>query len=561
MSHSQSPSLNILLISPLPELPLCLQGVESITFLKSDSVDSARLELLKKDYHGLLLLAPYSEWETLDAIAQLHQLVTDMPVLVCADIDDDFIVELLRAGVQDVLHPQDSTERLQQAMHSAIARKYYEASLRHQSQYDALTGLANRALFRDRFQHALNRGMRNSRTTALLLINIDRFKLINESLGQDAGDKLIQDVARRLKGLVRKSDTLARLGGDEFAVVLEDVQQDHVISMIASKTMDALAAPYHLKDEEIFITLSMGIDYTRETDDGIEKLFRQADIALHRAKLSGRQGIEYYTPDMNISNKLRMTLESGLHYALQRSEFSLQYQPQIDINTGDFAGAEALLRWHHPTAGLISPNVFIPLLEETGLIIDVGLWVLRMACMQRKHWVETRVLPDTATVSVNISSVQFRREDLVEQIISVLNETGLPAHLLTLEITESTLMENLQGSLAGIETLRELGVEIAIDDFGTGYSSLSYLKNLPIDYLKIDRAFVKDLASDDRDAAIANSIIVLAHNLGLRVVAEGVEDVKALKVLESYACDQYQGYLFARPVDPEQLPTLAIKSA
>jgi diguanylate cyclase (GGDEF)-like protein len=380
-----------------------------------------------------------------------------------------------------------------------------------------------------------------------MFLDLDHFKAVNDSLGHAGGDELLKGVARRIQGCVRESDTVARLGGDEFAIVLEDLSD-------AQGILRALSEPFVLDGHEILITASIGIA-VRPPSAG-EELLKDADTAMHRAKERGRNSYEFFTQEMNVQALERLTLQNMLRRGLEREEFWLCYQPQVDLATGGVVGVEALLRWHRPDLGVVSPATFVPVLEESGLIVPVGEWVLRTACRQTRTWQESGA--GRLRVAVNLSARQFGREDLVGTVARVLEETGLDPRCLEMEITESLLMEDIEGSSRTLDELKRVvgGVRVSIDDFGTGYSSLSYLKSFPIDLLKIDRSFVRDLATDPDDAAITTAIIGLAHNLRLEVIAEGVETEEQLVFLRNKRCDGVQGYYFGRPMPAEDLALL-----
>lgn len=467
-------------------------------------------------------------------------------------------VKLLELGIQDIWPVEELTDALlPRIMHHAIVRKQVEYQTRHLAHYDALTGIANRTLFQDRLDHSLLHARREGHVVGLLTIDLDRFSTINKNYGHDVGDQVLKQFSRRLAEIVRRSDTVARLSGNNFAVLLEHVANEHVITNVAEKLCDAFNDPYFIADHDIFCSISIGIELaTRAGYDG-SQLLRRSELALRQAKQDGRNGYRFFVSDLHPPDMVRASLESALHYALERGELSLQYQPQVRVSNQQFIGTEVLLRWNHETLGSISPAVFIPALEETGLINKVGEWVLASACQQHQEWIRKGALPCDAKLSVNLSPRQFRQRDLADRILQVLEVTQMKPEHLTLEITEGVLMDNLQQGIDMLGRLREIGVSIAIDDFGTGYSSLAYLKDLPIDYLKIDRVFVKDIVEDPNDAAIASSIIALAHNLGMEVIAEGVEDPSVLGILKAFGCDHYQGFFFSRPVDPEEIPIIA----
>ncbi|MEN6587571.1 MAG: EAL domain-containing protein [Sulfuricella sp.] len=433
-------------------------------------------------------------------------------------------------------------------------KKQAEAHLHHLSYYDALTELPNRHLLEDRLFQALATASANNALVAVLHLDLDRFKTINDTFGHAFGDKLLQAVAKRLAGNVRGSDTIARFSGDEFAVVLTDVGSQENAVLVARKILDTLARPFSLEGHEVFITPGIGIAFYPIDAANKDDLLRNADTAMSYAKAQGGNCYHFYNPDMNSGVSQRLSLETGLRYALERNEFLLYYQPQVDLRSGKIIGMEALLRWQHPERGLVSPVEFIPLLEETGLIVPVGEWVLRTACAQNSAWLAAG-LP-RMRMAVNLSAHQFRQSNLTDVVCLALEESGLEAELLELEVTESIMIHDLQTTLTTLNQLHVIGIQISIDDFGTGYSSLSYLKRLPISKIKIDQSFVRDICDDPDDAAIADAVISLGHSLKMQVIAEGVETVAQLEYLRAHGCDEFQGYYFSRPVPAEAFAEL-----
>lgn len=429
--------------------------------------------------------------------------------------------------------------------------------MEYQNHYDILTGLPNRNLLQDRINHAISRARRTGQLMAVLFIDLDRFKFINDSLGHSAGDLLLQTVATRLKTCVRDGDTVARLGSDEFVIVLEEVAQENGAVVVAKKILEVMNKSFIIDDWEFVLTCTIGISLFPMTGNNPETLLRNANTAMHRAKEQNRNSIQFYAAEMNARIIQRLNLENGLRRALKGGELLLYYQPQINLANGQIVGVETLLRWRHADLGMVSPSEFIPLAEETGLIVSIGTWVLRAACAQTRHWQENG-LP-IQWVAVNLSPRQFTEVDLPNLIARILEETGLPPHSLELEITESLLMKDVEQATKILCDLKAIGVKLAIDDFGTGYSSLNYLKRFPIDRLKIDQSFVRDITTDPDDATITMAIITLAHSLSLTVVAEGVEHEGQLAFLRKKHCDEIQGYYFSRPLPPEQLDQLLHK--
>ncbi|MFO1349425.1 MAG: EAL domain-containing protein [Gammaproteobacteria bacterium] len=445
-------------------------------------------------------------------------------------------------------------------------RRRAEEQIRHLAYYDSVTALPNRAHLRERLEVILTRAARESGMAALLFLDLDQFKLINDTLGHSTGDELLRQVARRLLDSVRGYDevarpgfggkhwlpgmevenTVARLGGDEFVVVIETIRRDEDAADVAQRIIDALAPSFVIDGNEIYVTTSIGISLYPSDGADQETLLRHADVAMYHAKEQGRNGYQFYAESVNARMGQRLILKTELRRALESDQLALHYQPRFDLDSGQVVAVEALLRWRHPTRGLLWPDAFISLAEETGLIVSVGEWVLRNACRQAKEWQE-RGLP-SIRVAVNLSAVQFNQRGFTQTIRRILDETGLAAHCLEIELTESTMMKNSDHGIAQLGEMKALGLYIAIDDFGTGYSSLAYLKKFPIDALKVDRSFIRDLATDSDDAAIVTTTIDLAHNLRLTVVAEGVEDAAQLAFLREHGCDEVQGFLLGRPL-------------
>ncbi|SKA00117.1 response regulator receiver modulated diguanylate cyclase/phosphodiesterase [Trichlorobacter thiogenes] len=420
-----------------------------------------------------------------------------------------------------------------------------EQEIHHLANYDSLTGLPNRNLLHDRLQQAIVQSARMKGSVGVLFLDLDRFKGVNESLGHKAGDQLLRTVAERLRVCVRESDTLARVGGDEFVVILNLVADEDGVSSAASKILAIISEPFVIEGQELYLTTSIGVAVYPTDGGDVQSLLKHADLAMYQAKDMDRNNFQFFSSDLNVKVMERMVLESSLRRALERDEFELFYQAQVDVVKRTIIGFEALLRWHHPELGMISPEKFIPLAEETGLILSIGEWVIRTACRQAKAWQDAGLPP--VRMAVNLSGKQFRTK-LDQVVASILLETGLGASWLELELTESILMRNAAENQQLLQALSGMGCSLSIDDFGTGYSSLAYLKNFPLGRLKIDRSFVRDIITSPDDRAIAKIIIDMAHTLKMEVTAEGVEDHDQLELLKSYGCREIQGFLFSKPV-------------
>ncbi len=425
-------------------------------------------------------------------------------------------------------------------------RKHAEERVQFLAYYDALTGLPNRTLLQDRLTKALASARRQKEKVALLFLDLDRFKNINDSLGHSVGDVLLQHVAERLKRSAREQDTVARLGGDEFLIVLNGVKDIPDAAVAAERFMDAMTAEFVVQGHPLSVSCSLGISVFPEHGADGEALIKNADAAMYCAKDHGRNNFRFFAEDMNAQVVERLTLENSLRLALDRKEFFPVYQPQMEVGTGRITGLEVLLRWQHPKLGLVPPDKFIRIAENSGLIVPLGEWVLRTACSQARKWQEEGLL--AVPVAVNVSAVQFRQEGFCALIRKVLHETGLAPQYLELELTESLLLSNADVTFSVLQELREMGVALAIDDFGTGYSSLSYLKRFPINKLKIDRSFIRDVATNPDDAAITTAIINMAKSLSLKVIGEGVEDEAQMTFLQVHQCDEIQGYFFSKPL-------------
>ncbi len=430
-------------------------------------------------------------------------------------------------------------------------RKTAEERLTYMAQHDVLTGLPNRMLLQDRLTQAVAHAEREQRKVAVMFLDLDLFKDINDTLGHAIGDKLLQEIADRIRSTARASDTVSRQGGDEFVIMLPDMETTDAVAAIAVKLLETIAAPLWIDGNEIAVTTSIGISVFPEDGRDGNSLIKQADAAMYQAKKIGRNAYEFFTPEMNQRALERMAVEKKLRHALERHEFYLHYQPQVDLRSGRIIGAEALLRWNNPEAGIILPGQFISLAEENGMIIPIGEWVLREACRQNRAW-RDQGLPEII-MTVNLSAVQFRQKNLGDMVMSIVRDSDLTRSGLELEITESTVMHDADAVILLLGKLKDLGVRLAVDDFGTGYSSLSHLKRFPIDKLKIDQSFVRDVMVDPDNAAITSTIISMARSLKLKVIAEGVETADQLAFLKKRECDEMQGYYFSKPMPADQI--------
>ncbi|MBW4441378.1 MAG: EAL domain-containing protein [Plectolyngbya sp. WJT66-NPBG17] len=446
-------------------------------------------------------------------------------------------------------------------MREVTERKIVEEQLRRNAFHDSLTGLPNRLLFMERLSQTVDRTKEDkSYRFALLFLDLDRFKVINDSLGHMIGDQLLIAIARRLEACLNQHDTVARLGGDEFTILLENIQQDSDATKIAERVQQALSTPFNLDGHEVFTSASIGITLSSTEFDRPEDLLRGADIAMYRAKAHGKACHEVFDTDMHTHVVALMQLENDLRRAVERQDFELYYQPIVALATGQIMGFEALVRWLHPEQGIISPGKFVPIAEETGLIIPLGQWVLREACRQLKQWQDEFASEPPLSISVNLSSRQFSQPSLINQIRQILTDTGVDAHCLKLEITESAIMENTESAMDMLLQLKAMGIQLSVDDFGTGYSSLGYLYRFPMDVLKIDQSFVSRVDVDGEKLELVRTIITLAWNLGMDVVAEGVETTKQLAQLKALKCEYAQGYLFSKPLTRTDAAKLIPKS-
>jgi diguanylate cyclase (GGDEF)-like protein len=505
-----------------------------IEILAQKATDLVLLDLSLPDSHGL------------DTFSKVYAHSPKVPIIVLSGNDDQQLaLYAVKSGAQDYLvKGKIDRELLMKAMQYSIERKRYQEELERQANYDGLTGLPNRHLFHDRLKQAVF-AQRSTKSIAVVFIDLDHFKVINDSLGHNFGDEVLRHVGERLTAAVRDGDTVARLGGDEFVLILSDQTREEVIFRTMRRLIGKVGEPMIVGDRELNITCSAGISLYPQDGPDVQTLLKNADAAMYRAKSVGRNTFQFFTAEMNELANERLSMEQALRRAIERDELLLHYQPRLNLLTGEVDGVEALVRWMHPVRGLTFPDRFISLAEETGLIVPIGEWVLRTACEQGRDWRRAGFRP---VISVNLSARQLWGGGLVRLVGDVIAETGMSEQL-ELELTESMVMHDAENVIATMLGLKALGVRLSVDDFGTGYSSLSYLKRLPLTALKIDGSFVRDISSGAPDEGlIAKAIISLAHSLHLRVIAEGVETEEQRAFLKAHACDEIQGYLVSRPV-------------
>jgi diguanylate cyclase (GGDEF)-like protein len=488
-------------------------------------------------------------------------------ILLTGQGDHQVDVEAMKAGASDYLiKGRINADSLERSIRYSIERKKSEKRILQLAFYDSLTGLPNQTSYRDRLQQVIAHARRYNRIAAVLFLDLDNFKRINDTLGHRAGDHLLKLVSERLNGTIRSSDslsrnrsdklqtTVARQGGDEFTLILTEIRNPEDAAKVAHRLVSKLSEPYKLEGYEVFITVSIGIAIFPVDGEDIDSILMNADAAMYHAKKQGKNNFQFYRLTMNERAMERLNLENDLRKALERDELLLHFQPKVGIESGKVVGMEALIRWQHPEIGMVSPAEFIPMAEETGLIVPIGEWVLQAACAQINAWQAQGLAP--IPVSVNISSQQFQHQELLITIGRLLESSGIPPERLMLEITESVIMQNTDSTFDILNTLTAMGLRLLIDDFVTGYSSVSYLKRLPVFAIKIDRSFINDIATNPDDAAIIKAIIAMAQNLKLKVVAEGVETEEQLAFLRDEQCDVMQGYLFSRPLPAEEVSKL-----
>jgi diguanylate cyclase (GGDEF)-like protein len=524
---------------------------DALSKLAKGGIDIVLLDLGLPDGHGL------------DTVRRAQAAAPGVPLIVLTGLDDEAAADqAMKEGAQDYLiKGQIENRALPRALRHAIERHRMQTDttlmslqLKHWAQYDFLTDLPNRMLLNDRLTQAIASAGRYRHLLAVLFLDLDSFKQVNDSLGHAIGDGLLKAVGARLLAGVRKSDTVSRQGGDEFVVVLSSIERSEDAALTATKLIAAINAPYSIDQHDLHVSGSIGISIYPTDGVEAEALIQNADNAMYHAKEHGSNNYLFFNEEMNVQAVHRQFLEASLCRALERREFELHYQPKIDLKSGKITGVEALIRWRQPERGLIPPAEFIPVAESCGLIVPIGRWVLREACMQAREW-QGAGLPEIP-VAVNISSVEFRDKNFLENLRATLNEAGLEPHLLELELTESVLMQHVESTALVLGELRTMGVQLAVDDFGRGYSSLSYLSQFPINTLKIDRLFVQGITSASDNAPIISAVINMGRSLMQRVIAEGVETREQLAFLQSRGCDEAQGYYFSRPVAADQFAKL-----
>lgn len=575
MTGANDNTARILVIDDEPEIRDVLHSLLNASYICT-CVSSAEeaLELLPHQRFDLIISdINMGGMSGLEMIPRVLALAPETVfVMISGQQTIESAIEAMRVGAFDYINKPFDLKHVEAAVRRALehralleAKSLHEnkledlvrqrtAELNHLAYHDALTDLPNRALFDDRLTQALPLAQRTRRSLGVLFLALDRFKKVHDTLGHALGYKLLKEVAERLTSCIGEGETVARFEGDEFAFLLTQIAgTDDVIEMIY-QINEALKAPFRLDEHELFLTASIGISFY--PDDGVDAptLLKNASAALYRAKEHGGNNYQFYTRDMNARALKRLAMENDIRRALERSEFAVHYQPQVDINSGLIVGVEALVRWPHPELGLISPSEFVPLAEDTGLILPLGDWVLRTACLQNRIWQDDGYAP--LSLSVNLSARQFQQPNLSGSVAAILEETGMNPRYLELELTESSIMRNADSAVIALTQLKDMGVRISVDDFGTGYSSLGYLKRLPMNTLKIDQSFIRDITTDPDDAALVVAIITLAHNLRLRVIAEGVETKEQLRLLHLLRCDEWQGNLFSEPLPAAEIEKL-----
>ena len=518
------------------------------------SIEGAMASFRDEAHDVYLLDYRLGECNGIDVIKEATALGVTAPFILLTGQDSrELDLQAMSAGAADYLVKGEITAPLlDRAIRYALERNRSETRLSYLAQFDQLTGMANRRLFKDHLERTIKKADRRQNAVAVLLLDLDRFKIINDTYGHEMGDRLLQAVAERIKYCVRGGDLIARLGGDEFAAVIDDCADPKIIAHIASRILYALRKPFFLGNLKVNTSTSIGISvYPYDVDD-IEGLIKSSDAAMYKAKEHGGDNFQFYTMDMHVRASKFLRLEKRMHQALEKNQFELWYQPQVDLTTGKISGFESLIRWQDPEFGLVRPDEFIALAEESGLIVSIGEWVIDSACAKAKTWREFYGDMELC-VAVNVSARQFQEDGLVEVVRAALSKYGLEGHNLEVEITESSILRDPMRVRETLEVLKSFGIRVSLDDFGTGYSSLNHLRNFPGNTVKIDMSFTQRICDDKRDASIIKGIIDMAHNLEMSVIAEGVEDQEQLSLLRAYGCDTIQGYFFSKPVREETI--------
>ncbi len=563
-----SEKINVLIVDDRPENLLALGEIlndSELNIIKAESGNETLALTLEHNFALILLDVQMPDMDGFEVAELLRgkKETNHIPIIFVTAISKEqkYIFKGYDSGAVDYLFkpidPDIIVSKVRIFVELYRQKKLIEEqtnSLERLAFYDPLTHLPNRTLFFDRFTQALAHAKRSNSIVALLSMDLDRFKKVNDSLGHDVGDLLLKEVSERFKGFLRSGDTVARLGGDEFAIILSDNSTAYNVSIVAQKIIDTISEPFHLKDYTCSVGTSIGIAVYPSDGNDIEHLTKSADIAMYHAKNEGRNNYQFYSENLNVNTIERLAFENELHKAIDNKEFILFYQPVFEPHRKKIVSMEALIRWQHPSRGLLQPGDFIPLAEETGYIKKIGIWVAQRACKQIKEWQKAGY--KDIRVAINVSAQQFSQKDGMKSISRIIKEEEISPGCLELELTESCILENEDNATVTMHELRNLGIHHAIDDFGTGYSSLKFIKQLPINKIKIDRSFVKDITENKDDSAIVTAIIAMAHSLQLKVVAEGVETKEQLDYLNRLGCDEIQGYYFSTPLPVDELEEL-----
>jgi diguanylate cyclase (GGDEF)-like protein len=534
----------------------CKENPASFKITHVSTMREAVIHIAKGEVDIVLLDLDLPDAFGLESVRQAHTAAPKIPLIVLTNLDNEEVpFEALKAGAQDYLiKGQIENRALPRALRHAIQSHRLQVETEHIAHHDAVTNLPNRLVLEDRLARAISLSRRHLAATAILFLDLDRFKYINDSLGHAIGDQLLQSVSQRLLASVRDSDTVTRLGGDEFVILLAEMAHPQDAAISAKNILLSLATPHFIGDHELHIDGSIGISVYPADGEDAESLIKNADAAMYHAKENGRNNFQFFTAEMNVKVVQRQSVEAGLRGALEREDFLLHYQPKVNLTTGEITSVEALIRWQPIGRELIPPAQFIPIAEDSGLIVPIGRWVLREACRQARAWQDAGLRP--VPIAVNVSAAEFRRVDFIKSICTILDETGMEARYLELELTESVLMTHAKFTASMLQSLKEMGIHLAVDDFGTGYSSLSYLREFPIDILKIDRSFISKISSNPDDSTIVNAIISMGKSLNHLVVAEGIETNEQMTYLQAHRCEEGQGYLFSRPLPAAQFAVL-----